>query len=259
METQALQYDILNCLPNGVIVADERGVIVFANTTFTEMIGYESEMLLGLNLLSLLADVNLFFACIDQVMREGVSFDTDTDFIHRDNSIVHTVKSVRMIRQNVAVRLFINLRNLTEADRLHKELRDSYELIEYQAQELSSLLNSKNQELEEILCSIDEVIWYIDNTTLSLRYVNNAVENIFGYSKERFLTDTTLWQQRIHPDDRALVRTFFETLAPGSSQEIRFRIFRANDQLRWISSRIHHHPRLYLFVGVTRDITEIRA
>lgn len=259
MEHEAPLYDVLNYLPDGIVMVDERGVILFANDAFSEMVGLESTMLLGLNMLSLLADIDVFQACIEKVMREGKSLDAETNFIHRNGSIVQAVKSVRMIRHNDHVRFFVNVRNQTDLNRLNKELRSSKELIELQARELSSLLNSKNQELEEILSSIDEVIWYIDNQTLSLRYVNRAVEKVFGFSRENFLSDHTLWQQQIHVDDRNLVQIFFETLLPGQSQEIRFRILHNEGEIRWLNSRIYHHPTLNLFIGITSDITAPKA
>lgn len=255
MEINISFNDVLNYLPEGFVMLDERGVIVFANDAFSEMIGYEHNMLLGLNILSLLADIDVFGECISKVTEDGIALGADTDFLHRDGSVVRAVKSVRMIRHDDQTRFFVNVRNLTEIDRINEELRLSKQLIESQAQELSAQLSSKTQEIEEILGSIDEVIWYIDTKTLNLRYVNDAVETIFGFSKEMFLADNTLWQQQIHPSDHALVKIFFETLRPGSSQEIRFRIYRSDTQMRWLSSRIHHHPKLDLFIGVTRDIT----
>lgn len=259
METEAPLYDVLNYLPDGVIIVDERGVILFANDAFSEMVGYDSAILLGLNMLSLLADIDVFQECISTVMREGKSLDAETDFIHREGKIVHAIKSVRMIRHKEHIRFFVNIRNLTELNRLHKELQLSKTRIEHQAHELSSRLQTKDQELEEILGSIDEVIWYIDNETLSLCYVNDAIEEIFGFSKESFLAESTLWQQQIYPDDRALVQMFFETLLPGQSQAIRFRIFHQNGEVRWLNSRIHHHPKLHLFIGITSDITAPKA
>ncbi|MDD2951004.1 MAG: EAL domain-containing protein [Sulfuricurvum sp.] len=259
MQTEAPLYDVLNYLPEGILMVDERGVILFANEAFSEMVGYENDLLLGLNILSLLADIDVFSKCITKVMDEGKSLDAETDFLHRDGRIVQAIKSVRMIRKDDHVRFFVNIRNLTDINRLNKELRLSKELIEYQAQELSTLLNSKNQELEEILSSIDEVIWYIDNKTLSLHYVNNAVEGVFGFTKETFLSDPSLWQQQIHPDDRELVKMFFQTLRPGQSQEIRFRILRNDGESRWLNSRIHHHPTLKLFIGITTDITSSKT
>lgn len=255
MQIESPLNDILNYLPEGILMVDEQGVILFANEAFSDMVGYENDLLLGLNILSLLADIDVFAECIEKVMREGKSLNAETDFLHSDGRIIQAVKSVRMIRKEDHVRFFVNIRNLSDTNRLNKELRLSKELIEYQAQELSTLLNSKNQELEEILSSIDEVIWYIDNKTLSLRYVNNAVEGVFGFTKEAFLADPTLWQQQIHPDDRALVQMFFETLLPAQSQEIRFRIIRNDGESRWLNSRIHHHPTLNLFIGITTDIT----
>ncbi|MDD5051825.1 MAG: EAL domain-containing protein [Sulfuricurvum sp.] len=259
MQIETAPYDILNYLPEGILMVDERGVILFANEAFSEMVGYENSILLGLNILSLLADIDVFAECIAKVMAEGKSLDANTDFLHRDGTIIKGIKSVRMIQNNDQIRFFVNVRNLSEINRLNKELRDSKELIEYQANELSALLSSKNNELEEILGSIDEVIWYIDNKTLSLQYVNNAVEEIFGFTQEKFLTDKSLWQEQIHPDDRSLVKMFFETLIAGQSHEIRFRIIRHDGEIRWLNSRIHHHPTLHLFIGITTDVTSTKS
>ncbi|MEW5831485.1 MAG: PAS domain S-box protein [Campylobacterota bacterium] len=255
MHTESSHYPLFNRLPEGVVVADERGVILFANDAFVELLGYDNDILEGLNLLSLLEDVDVFAECVARVMEKGKTLNADTAFVHRDGTVIHTVKSVQAVRENGENRFYITVRNLTEADRLNRELRHSKELIEHQAGELSTLLNSKHLELEEILGSISEVIWYIDDTTLELRYVNQAVEELFALPKEMFLANQTLWQQRIHPDDRALVKTFFETLLPGQSQKIRFRILRSDEELRWISSRIHHHPTLRFFIGITSDVT----
>lgn len=259
MQTEAPLYDVLNYLPDGILMVDERGVILFANEAFSEMVGYEPSLLLGLNMLSLLADIDVFQECIQTVMSEGKSLDADTDFIHRNGTIIQAIKSVRMIQHKEHRRFFVNVRNLTDVNRLNRDLRASKTLIELQANELSALLNSKNRELEEILSSIDEVIWYIDSETLNLRYVNRAIEEVFGFTRNRFLDDHTLWQQQIHEDDRALVQIFFETLLPGQSQQIRFRIFHHNGEIRWLSSRIYHHPTLSLFIGITSDITAPKA
>jgi diguanylate cyclase (GGDEF)-like protein/PAS domain S-box-containing protein len=144
----------------------------------------------------------------------------------------------------------------SEVVRLTQLLSDAQAIIKHQNTELTGLLESKSQELEEILGNIDQIIWYINSQTLSLQYVNHAIGAVFGFTKEDFLADQTLWQQRIHKDDRLLVRSFFETLIPGASQEIRFRIHHVNGEIRWLNSRIYHNEKLELFVGITTDITE---
>lgn len=259
MKTPLPSYDVLNYLADGIFLLDERGVILFVNDSFCHMTGYRSEELYGLNILSLLADISTVQTCMAKVTSEGKSCDEQTDFIHKNGTIIHTVKSVRMIKNGDEIRLFVNVRDLSEIDRLNVNLRQAKELIEHQAQELSSLLNTKNQELEEILSAVQEIIWYIDNKTLSLRYVNDAVFSVFGYTKEEFISSDSLWQECIHPDDALLVKSFFETLLPGSSREIRFRIQDRTRNIRWLSSRIHNHDRLSLFIGITTDITDIKA
>jgi diguanylate cyclase (GGDEF)-like protein/PAS domain S-box-containing protein len=145
---------------------------------------------------------------------------------------------------------------ISEVTRLTQLLSDAQAIIKHQNIELTGLLESKSQELEEILGNIDQIIWYIDTKTLTLQYVNNAIGAIFGFVKEDFLGDPTLWQQRIHPDDRLKVHSFFQTLRPGISQEIQFRIHRVNGEICWLNSRIYHNEKLELFVGITSDITQ---
>ncbi len=258
MHIDTSSYPILNLLPEGIVIVDVRGVIHFANEAFGEMIGYNGAMLTGLNILSLLSDVERFGECMAAVMKEGTFLDDETDFLHCDGSLVRTVKSVRMVRKNGTTRLFVSVRNLSETDRINRELRHSHNLIETQAGELSALLNSKHQELEEILRSIREIIWYIDSQTLTVQYVNEAVSEVFGFSRELFLSDATLWQRQIHPDDRTLVKLFFETLLPGHTQQVCFRVQTADGRTRWLSNRIYHHEKLGLFIGVTGDVTEAR-
>jgi len=144
----------------------------------------------------------------------------------------------------------------SEVTRLTQLLENAQAVIKHQNNELSGLLESKSQELEEILGNIDQIIWYIDDQTLCLQYVNDAVGAIFGFTKQDFLTDPTLWQQRIHPEDRISVHSFFQTLRPGISQEIQFRIHRVNGEICWLNSRIYHNKKLELFVGITSDITQ---
>lgn len=259
MQTEAHLYDVVNYLPDGIVMLDERGVILFANEAFSEMVGYDVAILLGLNILSLLADIDRFSECMTKVLNDGKSLDSDTAFLHSSGKIIQATKSVRVIRHNEHLRFFVNVRNLTELNRLNKELQTSKELIEFQANELSMLLNTKNQELEEILGSIDEIIWYIDSQSLKLRFVNHAIKEVFGYTREEFMSNHTLWQQQIHEDDRSLVQIFFETLLPNQSQQIRFRIIHKNGEIRWLSSRIYHHPTLQLFIGITSDITAPKA
>lgn len=138
---------------------------------------------------------------------------------------------------------------------LHEQLHQVQDILEHQNEELCALLHSKNQELEEILGSIDQIIWYIDIKTLSLQYVNDAITPIFGFTKKEFLSDHTLWQRCIYPDDISLVRSFFETLPSGESREILFRINDTNNQTHWLKSRIYHNAKLHFFVGITSDIT----
>jgi diguanylate cyclase (GGDEF)-like protein/PAS domain S-box-containing protein len=131
---------------------------------------------------------------------------------------------------------------------------------------LSKIVDAREQELhttkaqlEEILGAINEIIWYIDNRTMQVRYVSRAVETVFGIPQQEFVSKPGLWQQMVYDEDREQVDTFFAQINDAVSHTIDFRIVRSDGKVRWLNNRITHHPDLQLFIGVTYDITESKS
>lgn len=79
---------------------------------------------------------------------------------------------------------------------------------------------SRNGErrLRHLLREVDDVIWCADLgdgddlSTATLKYVNEAVESIYGYPKDAFFDSPTLWIERAHPADQDRVSTLPERL-----------------------------------------------
>ncbi len=95
-----------------------------------------------------------------------------------------------------------------------------------------------------------------------LEYVSPAAETVTGYSPGEFLDDPTLWQEVVHPDDRALIPDG-ESLAAATADELEapvvLRWIRRDGSVRWTEHRsapvFAEDGALIALEGVARDVT----
>jgi PAS domain S-box-containing protein len=91
-------------------------------------------------------------------------------------------------------------------------------------------------------------------------YISPQIENILGFTPEKWTADPDLWRCQLHPDDRARVEEEVRRRdARGEPIEIEYRSFTADGKVRWIHNRstpTRGNPAEV--TGVMLDITERR-
>ena len=90
-------------------------------------------------------------------------------------------------------------------------------------------------------------------------YVSPQIEAVYGYTAEEWMADPTLWEQRLHPEDRARVVASNDA-ETGDDWSIDYRSMRKDGSVVWIHNdarliRDHEGAPLY-WQGVAYDITE---
>lgn len=259
--------ELLEAMPDANLVVDQGGIIRYANRAFLRMLGYDHGAVINQPIVNFLQDATVYDACMADVEHGGACLDHETYFLHKDGHPVHTVKNVRMLINGDMSAVLATIRDLSAVDskylKLEKEQTQTAKDIRHLSQVVTATeqeLNTTKIQLEEILGVIDEIIWYIDDRSMEVRFVSRAVETVFGITQERFLDAPGLWKEMIYKEDRQRVLAFFERIANNSvSQTIEFRIRRGDGKVRWLNSRITHHPALGLFIGVTYDVTESKS
>jgi PAS domain S-box-containing protein len=89
--------------------------------------------------------------------------------------------------------------------------------------------------LAHIIDSINDVVWSISPTGDRVLFVNSAWERIFGHSHLEAQNNPGLWQQTIHPEDRALAAEALAQLLATDQLDLEYRIVRPDGEVRWIS------------------------
>jgi len=97
---------------------------------------------------------------------------------------------------------------------------------------------------------------------LVLEYVSPAAETVTGYSPAELLDDPTLWQELVHPDDRALIPDGASFAAPTADEleaPLVLRWVRRDGSVRWTEHRsapiFAEDGALIALEGVARDVT----
>ena len=129
-----------------------------------------------------------------------------------------------------------------------------------QLQEAQTNLAQSEQRLNEILNSLDSVVWAMEPDSLKLLYLNKAAFDISGRTVEAFFSDPALWLNIIEPIDRRKVENGMAALENNPVQKLTYRIRRPDGELRWL----FHHMRLvrdqagkpFRIDGITVDITQ---
>lgn len=122
-------------------------------------------------------------------------------------------------------------------------------------------LRISQQRLNEILNSIEDVVWSVSTTTYETLYVNPAIERMYGRPAQDFLEkNSNLWQDCVYADDLPIVNQGNQSLEATGSKVLEYRIVRPDGTIRWISDRARYiydeQGQRLRIDGIASDITE---
>jgi len=133
-------------------------------------------------------------------------------------------------------------------------------------------LDNRIQESEQgfltVAENMDEIFFLLSTDFTELVYINPAFEKITGVSIEAMRKDPSVWLEAVHPEDKAEVMRYIQTLIDGSWPPSRapepYRVIRPDGTIRWLAPRAKVLPgksgAKARFAGFARDITaEIEA
>jgi PAS domain S-box-containing protein len=102
-------------------------------------------------------------------------------------------------------------------------------------------------------------VWQLNIDSGELLWNDRHLE-FYGITREAFNTDTEVWRNQIHPDDKNYADSCFqEVFERKSINDVNFRIIRPNGDIRYLSGSatpIVIEGELIKVIGVNRDITE---
>jgi len=114
--------------------------------------------------------------------------------------------------------------------------------------------------LDQVLDSLDDVIWTLDPTTRRYTYMSGAMERIFHRPARDFCDDPELWLHQVHGDDLEATLAAFQRVFQGEVDH-HFRIRDGAGEIRWMRARARpvrdKDGEVVRIDGITQDVTAL--
>jgi two-component system, cell cycle sensor histidine kinase and response regulator CckA len=108
------------------------------------------------------------------------------------------------------------------------------------SQEAATAAVAATRELpHELRHELPAILWQADAATLQFRSIEGSVEEMLGYPRSQWLGRRELFEERIHPDDRAAVMALYRgVLASGGEVSAEYRAMSASGEAVWCRETI---------------------
>lgn len=247
-ESGAKLRALFDASPFGVLVAEpESGRWLDFNRVAHEMLGYTRQEFARLSIADIEANESPeeVAAHCRRVLEQGGD-DFETRLRAKGGRLVDVVVRVRVVDLGSRRAFQSVLQDVTERKASETALRES------------------EQRFRSIVASIDDIVWMSDRSKGGLFYVSPAWETITGYPVERILADNGFWRTGIYEADREASEAAYDVFLQGRTLSFnhRYRIRRADGEVRWLHARAHAVTRdeagkPVIFGGAVRDVTSI--
>ena len=242
------QYDYLSKYANDMIIlADAGGRILEVNDKTLQVLGYQSDALVGkpIEILFPPSSRPLLQETVVWLRSSGTAF-FEVEQQRADGTTLPVEISARAIRPDSTLFIQFICRDITERRRAEAALREN------------------QARLDDIMASVMDVVWSLSADLKQFNYINPPGEKLYGYPIAALMQNPQLWFDAVHEEDRA---TFEEKLHAISADhpycELEYRIVRSDHEIRWLHCRAHLvadlHGRRLRIDGVTSDITQRKA
>ncbi len=132
------------------------------------------------------------------------------------------------------------------------------------AAEAEERLREAEERWRTLLEHLPVVAYMIDSTpdrAVGDRWVAPGIATLTGYSPEEWLRDITIWEQILHPEDRAaVIATWEDTAERGRPFDMEYRMIHRDGHVVWVhdqAASVMRGDRFYA-EGVFLDVTERR-
>lgn len=210
---------------NGVVFTDTSAKISWANEGFKKMTGYSFEEIIGKTPFDLCKGPMSDRTIMKQMVSDfdnGRSFNLELIHYRKDGTwFWGRTRGQAVTNAEGKVVLYFAI-----IEDISKEKASQKKLKEYE------------ERLKIALSNVGDNYWE-HNLTTGKTYFSNANSTVLGYSIEQIKDHDEFWVNRVHPDDRQILKNNDKMYASGliDHHASEYRIYDKNNSLHWLLSR----------------------
>ena len=224
----------------GIVQLSSTGKFLRANPQFCQIVGYSEEELLQKTFMDIsypAKHLERDFQLVQQILAGEIeTFSYQKRYLHKNGSRLWVHLSVSSVKTHRG-----------EVDYLIGVIADI------------SQQKIAEEKLNNILNSMEDLVWSVNPDTGEVIYMNPAVERVYQRSKAEFSRHRNLWLEVVHPKDRPRVQEHYLRMSRTGSQDLEYRIVQPSGEVRWLRDRanIIYNPagKPLRIDGIATDIT----
>ena len=178
---------ILDNSPDIIFSMDPDGTIRYINSSFTQILGFRPEEIIGKSVLNIIEREEDFKNCLKLVEEKDFCPDHEIFFKTKDGKRIRVIKKVKGIkdREGKLKQIIVNARDLVYLDLLKEKLEEYAESLEFLVEDRTRQLKKVKTFLEDVISSTPDMLIVIDKNN-DVVLLNRSAEE-FSQKNEDFL------------------------------------------------------------------------
>jgi PAS domain S-box-containing protein len=127
-------------------------------------------------------------------------------------------------------------------------------------QQAEAAIRKAQRRYEELVDSLEAIVWRAEAATLQTSYVSKRAEAILGYSIKQWLREPNFWEIHLHPDDRLKALASYRRATQDKRHHaLEYRMIAADGREIWFHDSVHavvEDGTSKELIGVMVDITD---
>jgi PAS domain S-box-containing protein len=197
--SEAQIQTIFNHAPDAVVVIDSKNRILRWNPAATRIFGWQQEEVVGKFLSDILVPERYrekHLAGMKHFVKTGegpvINRTVELPALRKDNSEIEVELTISAARIDTDYLFISFLRDITERKKSEEKIRELNASLERRVLERGEQLNISETKYRHLFENNPMPLWVLDAETLRFLDVNESAVQLYGYTREEFLSMTTL-------------------------------------------------------------------
>jgi PAS domain S-box-containing protein len=252
-------YRAVEQSPSMVLITDSFGCIEYVNPKLTDLTGFTCEEVIGTNVDNLGEQSPEECQELWETISAGGEWRGEFYNRKKNGEYYWELASISPVFNDLGeITHYVKVaEDITERKLAESALQKANEALEMRVEERTAQLRIAFEQLEEeiaerqqaearsresesrlnnIMNSLQDVVWSVKCHTFEVLYINPAAETLYQRSRQDFIDNPYLWYEVIHPEDRDRIDTTNRLMETGR-QELEYRILRPDGEVRWIRNK----------------------
>ncbi|SNZ03434.1 PAS domain S-box-containing protein/diguanylate cyclase (GGDEF) domain-containing protein [Persephonella hydrogeniphila] len=249
--------NILDYSPDIIFTMSPDGTIKYINRTFSQVLGYQPEEIIGHSVLELLDEKEAFDSCMKILKEKHFCPDQEVFFKTKNGNKIRVIKKVKGItdKNGKVKEIVVNARDLAYLDVLKEKLEDYAEHLEFLIEDRTKELRKIKTFLEDVISSMPDMLVVIDNNE-EVVLLNKAAAKLSQKNGD-FLNRIHIYTEGKDIRLKDFIKTF--------DKEKSFKTFNCSYKknsekipMFIVISPLIHEGQLTGFIFILKDISELK-